>query len=111
MFERTKQGAVDVICGDEPLTGEYAEQVSDVFEECLAEGQPKVVLDLKQVRLMDSAGLELLLDVKENYEQRGGTLKLAAPNALCRDILSITGVARHFEIYGDMKSAVGSFLK
>ena len=111
MFKRTKQGAITVITGGAPSTTENREVLSDVLETCLGEGQPRAVLDLQEVALIDSAGLELLLDVQENFEQRAGTLKLAAPNSLCRDILSVTGVGNQFEIYREVKSAVGSFLQ
>ncbi|MFV1967281.1 MAG: STAS domain-containing protein [Pirellulaceae bacterium] len=111
MFKRSKQGAINVITGEAPITTEDLEVLSDALEACLADGQPRVVLDLQEVPLIDSAGLELLLDVQEDFEQRAGTLKLAAPNPLCNDIMQATGVANHFEIYREVKTALGSFLQ
>ena len=111
MFKRTKQGAISVISGSVPITAEHLGALSSMLEECLGDGQPKAVLDMQDVPLLDSAGLEMLLDVLENFEQRAGTLKLAAPNALSRDILSITGVGNHFEIHREVKAAIGSFLQ
>ena len=70
-----------------------------------------MVLDLQEVALIDSAGLEMLLDIQEDFEQRAGSLKLAAPNPLCNDIMHATGVANRFEIYREVKMAIGSFLQ
>ena len=70
-----------------------------------------VVLNLKETPLIDSAGLEALLDVQERLQERGGQVKLASANPLCREILRITGVAEHFETYPDVKGAVGSFVQ
>ena len=110
MFARSKQGAVDVIAGDGPIKVEFIESLSELFEECLAEGQPRVVMNLENVPLIDSSGLELLLDIQENYQQRGGALKLAAANPLCQEILELTEVNQHVELYPDPSSAVSSFV-
>ncbi len=111
MFERTTQGAVDVIAGDEPLNAELVQEVGALLAECLHDGQPRVVLDLEHVLLIDSAGLELLLDFKEEYEQAGGSLKLAAPNALCEEILAVTGLDDSFEVFPEALHATGSCVR
>jgi len=111
MFERLKQGAVDVIRGNDPLNVEHVEEASRLLDQCVRDGQPYVVLDLEKVTLIDSAGLELLLDFKEAFEAVGGVLKLAAANPLCEEILSITGIDRDFEIFPEALSAVGSFAR
>ena len=109
MFTRSQQGAVDVIHGDDSLNLEHISDVEKVFTECERHGQPRIVLDLKNVSLIDSTGLELLLDVRDRCLQKGGALKLARPNHLCRDILEITGVAARLEIFDDTVTAAGSF--
>ena len=111
MFQRKKQGTVDVVRGSVALTQENAGQLSEILEECLAHGPPRAVLDMRQTPLIDSVSLEKLLDFQETFEDRGGTLKLAAPNALCRDILAVTGVSSRFEVFSDVKTAVGSFVQ
>lgn len=111
MFERQTQGTVDVIRGSDAVISENLERLADLLEECLDTGQPRAVLDMREASLIDSAGLELLLDVQENFQRRGGALKVAAPNPLCQEILSLCGVAEHVEIYADTKTAVGSFAR
>ncbi|HUT91101.1 MAG TPA: STAS domain-containing protein [Thermoguttaceae bacterium] len=111
MFERVTQGAVDVIRGDAPLNAEHAEEVSLLLAGCLSSGRPYVVLDFDKVPLIDSAGLELVLDFQEKLQQLGGALKLASVNSLPSDILSATGIREGFEIFPEALSAVGSFVR
>lgn len=111
MFERRKQGAVDVINFDGPLTKDYVDEAADMIQQCLQNGQPMAVANMQGTQLIDSAGLELLLESHEQFETRGGSFQLAAPNRLCRDILIATGVADRFEIHAEVKSAVRRFLQ
>ncbi len=110
MFEQKCQGAVDVISGGDRFTGENVTELATLLEQRLERGQPQVVLDLQGVAVIDSAGLELLLDMQEKYQRMGGTLKLANPGSLCREVLKCTGVGARFEIYPDTRQAVRSFV-
>lgn len=109
MWEKTKHGAIDVIVGDRPLTADNAGTLKQVLEQCVHDGQPRLVLDLRDVSLIDSIGLELLLDARDTCIKRGGTMQLASVSPLCLDILKVTGVAADFEIFSDSISAAGSF--
>ena len=109
MFERSKQGAVDLIRCEAPLSRDHAERVGKVLDACIGRGQPRIVLDLEQVPLIDSKGLELLVEYQQQCIERGGCIKLAAPTMLCRDILTVTDVASHFEVFDDTLAAAGSF--
>lgn len=111
MFRESRQGAIKVISGSVPLSGENLQYLRTAFEPLLDGGQPRAVLDLREVALIDSAGLECLLDILDQIEARAGVLKLAAPNPLCADILSVTGVGDYFETFLDVNSAVGSFIQ
>ncbi|MDA1054755.1 MAG: STAS domain-containing protein [Planctomycetota bacterium] len=110
MFKQSKQGAINVISATLPLNSESLDLLDSAFAECFREGQPHAVLDLRSVPLIDSAGLEQLLDLRDRFQQKTGVLKLAGANPLCQDILSITGVAAYFEIFPEVNQAVGSFI-
>ena len=111
MFKHSKQGAINVISGTLPLSGDALDLLEASLTECMSEGQPRAVLDLRAVPLIDSAGLERLLDMRDRFEQKAGALKLAGANPLCRDILSVTGVASYFEAFPEVSQAVGSFIQ
>jgi anti-anti-sigma factor len=110
MFEHKRQGAVDVIGGGERIAGELVAALGVLLAARAERGQPHVVLDLQGVAVVDSAGLELLLDTQELYQRLGGALKLANPGTLCREVLKATGVGARFEVYPDTGSAVRSFV-
>lgn len=111
MFQLSKQGAVAVVSGSEPIKHEQVAELASAIDRVVQGGQPMAVLDLQRTPLIDSAGLESLLDAQDAVERRGGTLKMAAPNELIRDILRVSGVAERFEIFSDVKTAVGSFAR
>ena len=96
MFQLAKHGAVDVIGGDAPLNAETRERLFEALERCLTRGQPRIVMDLRKVPRIDSAGLEALLDVRDRCRSLGGACKLAGPNRLCLDILNATGDQFHW---------------
>jgi anti-anti-sigma factor len=110
MFEKKSQGAVEVIGGGDRISGEQVTELSEMLDSCLQDGQPQVVLDLHCVAIIDSAGLELLLDTQEKFHSLGGSLKLANAGALCGEVLKVTGVGARFESFADTRSAVRSFL-
>lgn len=111
MFETRRQGAIHVLTGDEPINSAALAQLDSQLIGCLSQGQPKIVVDLERVALIDSAGLEWLVDAAEKCFQRGGQFQLAAPNALCSDILRVTGVGEQVEIFDDVTGAVRSFAR
>ncbi|MDG2128377.1 MAG: STAS domain-containing protein [Fuerstiella sp.] len=111
MWEKSRHGAIDVISGTEPLTLETCDSLRRLLEDCVNDGQPQLVLDFQQIPLIDSAGLELLLDIRESCVRRGGQFQLAALNTLCLDILQVTGIASQFELYDDSVAAAGSHVQ
>jgi anti-anti-sigma factor len=110
MFEQKRQGAVDVIGGGDRISGDRVAELASIFDACIERGQPRVVLDLQGIAIVDSTGLELLLNAHEEYQRMGGAMKLANPGVLCSEVLKVTGVGARFEIFDDTGSAVRSFL-
>ncbi|HTT20527.1 MAG TPA: STAS domain-containing protein [Candidatus Sulfotelmatobacter sp.] len=75
----------------------------------LESNRPRVVLDLSQVRSMESAGVEMLLHCLEEVLKRDGDLKLAALSAEAEVILELMRVGRVFETFRTCDDAVRSF--
>ena len=109
MFENLRQGHVDVITGTDPIDHENTSHLRSLLDSARDNGAPCVVLDLERIPLMDSEGLELLLDYQDDFLVRGGSLKLAAPNPLLRDILKVTDMETQFEVFVDVPTAAASF--
>ena len=111
MFSVESQGAVDVIKPLAPLDQENVEEFAETLTAGLSTGQPMVVLDMSDVPLIDSAGLESLLDFRDALHDRGGTMKLATISQLCQEILRATRIDQQFDTYDEVKMAVGSFVQ
>jgi anti-anti-sigma factor len=111
MYTHKRTGAIDTISGTLPLIAENHSAFLNAFEGCFKQGQPRIVVDLSQVPLIDSVGLETILDLRDQCQQRGGAIVLARPNALCRDILRINGMEHEVSIFEDTVTAMGNFSK
>jgi anti-anti-sigma factor len=111
MFELKCQGAVDVVTGGDRISGDRVAELAAVLEPRLEHGQPHIVIDMQGVAVIDSAGLELLLDVQEKCQRRGGAMKLAGLGSVCREVLKCTGVGSRFEMFRDSRGAVRSFVQ
>jgi anti-anti-sigma factor len=111
MFNALRQGAVFVVTGDEPLHVESVDVARAALSTCLQKRQPKIVFDLEQIPLVDSAGLELLTSTRRECMRRGGVLQLARPNHLTADILRMTGLDGQFNIFDSVRAGVGSFAR
>ena len=109
MWENRRHGAIDIVSGDKPLTVDTAESLRRILAAHVQHGQPRLVMDFRQIPLIDSAGMELLLDTRDACVRRGGAFQLAALNPLCMDIVQLTGAAQYFEIFSDSVAAAGSF--
>jgi anti-anti-sigma factor len=109
MFARARNGSIDVISGDAALNAEHAPEATRAINESLKAGQARLVFDLRNVPLIDSVGLELLLETRDRCLTQGGGLQLAAPTPLCRDVLRATGVGQEIGVFDDLVQALGSF--
>ena len=109
-MQHQKQGSVDVLDLAGPLTKDTISGFVETIQlHCYGQGQPRAVINMQDTALVDSAGLEALLDMQDEFESRGGAMKLAAPNPLCKDILVVSGLAHEFEVFDNVNRAVGSF--
>ncbi len=78
-------------------------------EPFLFSDRPQLVFDMSQVRHMDAAGVDVLLQCMREVMKRDGDLKLAAPSPAVSVVLELTRTGRLFEIYENSSSAVKSF--
>ena len=78
-------------------------------EPSLKADRPRLVLDCSKVRLLDSAGIQVLLHCLEEAMKRNGDIKLAAVPPAAADILELTKVDSLFEAFDNPADAVNSF--
>lgn len=86
-------------------SGELKAQMLSLFDE----GKNNLVIDLKDVRFVDSSGLGSLVSGFKNASARNGNLKLSGLQPQVRSMFELTRLHRVFEIFPDSGEAVSSF--
>jgi anti-anti-sigma factor len=105
-----KVGTVDVYAPSEALADEEAESFSAMLASRIDQGNLRVVVSLKDVPYLDSIALEGLLTATEKSKRHATPLKLASVPSTCREILELTGLSDHFQIFETTQDAVRSFM-
>jgi anti-sigma B factor antagonist len=70
---------------------------------------PNVVVNLREVEHIDSGGIGVLIGLLISARNRGGDLKLVAPNRHVIDVLRRTNLLCVFKLYDSAEQAVAIF--
>ena len=81
----------------------------DTINHLVEEGQVKLVLDMKEVTRLDSAGIGMLVSKYLTVRRAGGTIKLLHPTERTDHLMDITKLTTVFAVFDDEASAVKSF--
>jgi anti-sigma B factor antagonist len=79
------------------------------LQTAVSEGKHKMILDLSQVRYINSAGLRILADILTQNKENGGDLRLADLNPKVRRVFQIIGFDKFFNIYATVEEALAGF--
>ncbi|HXE53729.1 MAG TPA: STAS domain-containing protein [Tepidisphaeraceae bacterium] len=93
------------------LTGDFvgadtAQVRAAVDERLMSRRAVNFVIDFEPSHFISSEGLETLLAIRRQCEERRGQVKLAGLDESCRKILEITRLDRHFECHPDLQTAM-----
>jgi len=105
-----KQGAVTILKPIGPLAGQDAPDFKAQTLAALRNTLGRLVVDMSAIAYVDSAGLEVLVDISDEMDRFGQCLKLAGVNKTVREALSLTELAALFEQFDDVNTAIRSFL-
>jgi anti-sigma B factor antagonist len=85
-----------------------APDLQKALQDLLDSDQKQLVLDLKDVGYMSSAGLRVLVALQKAAKKNGGALRLAQLSVRVSEVLELAGLAPVFDIYPDVVEAVGA---
>ena len=85
--------------------------LATVIGELVKKGQRKILLNLKDVKYIDSSGMGDLVRNYTSLQRQGGDLKLLSPSPTVLEALRITHLDKIFDIKEDEDTAVQSFSK
>jgi anti-sigma B factor antagonist len=75
----------------------------------LEDGERRIVLDLRGLNHLDSAGVGELVFCKKRTAESGGDIRLLRPNGKVRGMLEMLSLGRIFEMFDDESAALASF--
>jgi len=100
-----RDGGVAIVHLTGRLNMVAAGRLRDLISVSVAEGHPRVVVDLTNVDFMDSSGLGALISGLKTTRQAGGDLRIAAPTEQVQLVLQLTNMERVFTAYGSAETA------
>jgi anti-sigma B factor antagonist len=106
--EVTQHGSVVLLTVEGTVDTLTTSELNTIFEEQINSGRLRLVTDLSAVDYMASAGLRLLLTTASQVRQKGGYLKIAAPNENVRRIMELAGIFTLIEMHPSAEAAIES---
>lgn len=109
-IEERRTGDITILA----LTGKLAlgdghELFKDKVGNVIREGHNNLLIDLRQVPYVDSAGLGELVRAYTAVTRNGGQLKLMGVAKRIKDVLALTKLLTVFEIFETEREALESF--
>ena len=87
-----------VVALDGELDMESSRLVSECVSTALDAGEARIVIDLRDVRFIDSRGLAALVSVHRDAQDAGKSLVVRAPTKRSLDLFAMSGVDQVLEI-------------
>lgn len=88
------------------LSNEKHEETLDLIDEKIKEGHRKFILDLKELKYINSSGLNYILRIFTHIRNKGGRLVLIHANKAVSDLFKISKLNTVFSIAADKQAAI-----
>lgn len=75
----------------------------------LATEHPKLVVDIHQVRFLDSAGCGALVTAQRRFQEAGGDMRVCSPTPEVKTLLELARLTRILAVYDTRAEAVAAF--
>ena len=107
---RSQQGPISIVSISGAMVAEELDLLDTKVEESFRAGTSKIVLELKQVTFIDSAGLEKIQSIVADAMERGGEACVASLDELCSEIFRITRMDCSVHVAEDREAGVRAVL-
>ncbi len=106
-FDMEKRGDVHVLTPRKDLSGgEETRELERAIQEIIAQGPPRIVIDLGKVSYVNSTGLGSLVAAHTSCRNRQGWLRLARIGKRINNLFLITRLAFVFETFDSVEEAL-----
>lgn len=89
--------------------GPDAQNFQDQISKYLEEGKKNIIIDMEDVKFVDSSGLGNIVRAFSTVKDAGGELKLAGISDKVKGVLSITKLNSVFKLYPTVEDASKDF--
>jgi anti-sigma B factor antagonist len=93
------------------VLGEETIALREKLKGLLAAGKKKVILDLKNITMIDSSGIGMLVAIHSSARSTGSTLRLCNLGPKTTELLQITKLVTVFEVSNTEADAVRAMTK
>jgi anti-sigma B factor antagonist len=104
-----KDGIVIVYVREERLDAHNSNELKEEMQRLFHEGKKHILIDLGEVRFIDSSGLGALVSGFKNAITNQGNLKLSGLQPQVKSMFELTRLHRVFEIFPSTVEAIESF--
>ncbi|MDB4470659.1 STAS domain-containing protein [Deltaproteobacteria bacterium] len=106
----TEQGeTVKIEVQEERMDAHNSSDLKEQMLQLFDDGKCNLIIDLSEVRFVDSSGLGALVSGFKNASAREGSLKLCSLQPQVRSMFELTRLHRVFEIFSSVEEALESY--
>jgi anti-sigma B factor antagonist len=109
MSTRDDKGVTVVDLAGKIALGETSQQLHSELRSLVDAGNKNILINLANVKMIDSSGLGTLVAGYTTVERAGGQLKLTSLSDKASELMTITKLYTVFEVFDDERAAVNSF--
>jgi len=93
------------------MGGDDTKEFNELLHKLIDEGKKHVVVDLADVKFMNSSGIGMLISGLTTMKKAEGSMKLSGATDKIESLLVITKLITIFETFDNIDKAIGSFSK
>jgi anti-sigma B factor antagonist len=111
LTNREVNGVTVVELDGRVVLGEETNKLRETVKNLVSQGKKKLVLDVKNVTMIDSSGLGALVAAYSSAKSSGASLRLCNLGAHFNQLLQITKLLTVFEVSKTQAEAISAFSK
>ena len=109
MTDSEVDGASVVTLDGRIVLGEDSNSFRERLKSMLAEGKKKIVLNMVNIKYIDSSGLGILVAAHVSAKTQGASVRLCNLGKKFHEVMQITKLLTIFDVYDTEAAAVSSF--
>ena len=93
------------------VLGPSEDAMNDTITRLLLDGRTRLIIDLGDVKRVDSSGIECLLVASQRAREKGGDARLARVSPRFQTLLEIAHLTTVLQIYPEVADAISSYTR